>query len=199
MTPRKPPQKLRRHPHGLYALQGALRRVEEGQDWTEALGPVGVALRAWRGDLLETLGGEDTVSPQRRALVELATRTHLMVESVDRYILGMPCLVNKSRRQLFAVVRERQQLADSLTRQLAQIGLERQAKDARSYAERLMDWTPTEPAAAPTEPLGVRSQSPRPWSRRTRRVPSQTALGTRRPARVGGPRCPRSEMSRRRP
>ncbi len=131
---------------------------------------MGVALRAWRGDLLETLGGEDTVSPQRRALVELATRTHLMVESVDRYILGMPCLVNKSRRQLFAVVRERQQLADSLTRQLAQIGLERQAKDARSYAERLMDWTPTEPAAAPTEPPGGAQPEPPP-------VESQDAAG----------------------
>lgn len=139
MTVRKPPSKLQRHPHGLYALQGALARVEKGEDWTEALGPVGAALRAWRSDILEALGGEEVVSPQQRALVELATRSHLMVESVDRYILGMPCLVNKSRRQLFAVVRERQALADGLSRTLGQLGLERRARPVGTLADRVAE------------------------------------------------------------
>jgi len=132
VTGRKPPRnRHRRRPylrHGLTALQSALARVEESEDWTVQLGPVGVALRAWRTDLIEALGGEAEVSPQRRALIELATRTHLMVESVDRFILGMPSLVNKSKRQLFAVVRERQQLADGLARLLGQLGLERRPK-----------------------------------------------------------------------
>lgn len=101
--PRKPPRNRRRKRayllHGLHALKGALARAEEGQDWTEQLEPVGGALRAWRTDLIAALGGEAEVSPQRRALVELATRTHLMLESVDRFVLGMWCLVNKSKRQ----------------------------------------------------------------------------------------------------
>ena len=84
MTARKAPQELQRHPHGLYALQGALKRLEEPEHWTERLGPVGASLRAWRTDLIQALGGDGVVSPQQRALVELATRTHLMVESVDR-------------------------------------------------------------------------------------------------------------------
>jgi hypothetical protein len=143
------------HQHGTTALRGALARLEEPGDWTEALGPVGVALRAWRSDLIEALGGDGVVSPQRRALVEVATRTHLMVESVDRYILAMPCLVNKSKRQLFAVVRERQTLADSLTRQLAQLGLERQAHDVPGIDElsrRLVAEREQEPL--PEDPVG---------------------------------------------
>jgi hypothetical protein len=112
MTAPKPARKRPYLHHGLTALTRALKRVEEGHDWTQGLGQVGVALRAWRGDLIDALGGEDAVSPQQRALVELATRTHLMVESVDRFILGMPCLVNKSKRSIFGVVTQRQQLAD---------------------------------------------------------------------------------------
>jgi len=145
-TPPKPPRNRRRreyHQHGLSALQNALARVEEGEDWTEAHGPVGEALRAWRTDLIDALGGDDVVSPQERALVELATRTHLMVESVDRFILGMPSLVNKSKRSIFAVVRERQALADALARYLSLLGLERRAKPAPT----LDDWEPSEIAA----------------------------------------------------
>jgi len=59
-----------------------------------------------------------------------------MVESVDRFILAMPSLVNKSKRQLFAVVRERQQLADGLARLLGQLGLARVEKPvAWEYAD----------------------------------------------------------------
>jgi phytoene/squalene synthetase len=137
MTALKPPRKRPYHRHGLTALEGALRRVEDGQDWTEQLGPVGEALRTWRADLVAALGGEDVVSPQQRALVELATRTHLMVESVDRFVLGMPSLVNKSRRSIFAVVKERQQLADALARYMGQLGLERRAKPQPSLSEYL--------------------------------------------------------------
>lgn len=82
--PLEPPRNRRPYfRHGMTALESALKRVESvvpGQDWTEALGPVGVALRAWRSDLIEALGGDDLVSPQQRSLVELATRTHLMLE-----------------------------------------------------------------------------------------------------------------------
>jgi hypothetical protein len=150
------------------ALEGALKRVEDdGHDWTEQLGVVGVALRGWRSDLVDALGGENVVSPQQRALVELATRTHLMVESVDRYILAMPSLVNKSKRSIFAVVKERQQLADALARYLAQLGLERRAKHVPSLAAYLEQRSAAQearvdgsaagelPTAAPARPGGA--------------------------------------------
>jgi hypothetical protein len=137
-TPSKPPRNRRpraRHPSGIYTLKGVLARVAD-EDWTEALGPVGEALRSWRRELIDSLGGDTTVTPQQRSLVELATRTHLMVESVDRFILGMPSLVNKSKRSIFAVVRERQQLADALARYLSLLGLERRSREM-AFPDRL--------------------------------------------------------------
>jgi hypothetical protein len=123
---------------GVYALQAKLAKVEDGQDWTEALGPqVGEALRVWRGDLIEALGGEAVVSPQQRAIVELCARTYLMVESVDAYVLSMPSLVNKSKRSLFPVVIERRHLAEALARYLSLLGLERRTKPVPSLRELL--------------------------------------------------------------
>jgi len=45
--------------------------------------------------------------------------------------------VNNSRRQLFPVVLQRQQLADSLARYMAQLGLKRRAKKVPSLSEYL--------------------------------------------------------------
>jgi hypothetical protein len=110
---------------GIYALQTRLAMVEDGQEWTDALGPaVGQALRVWRSDLIEALGGEAAVSPQVRALVEVAVRTHLMLESVDAYILSLPTLVNVETKSIYPVVLERRRLADGLVRCLVLLGLE---------------------------------------------------------------------------
>lgn len=54
------------------------------------------------------LGGEGAVSTQQAARVDLAVRSKLLVDSVDAYVLAMPSPVNKKRRQLFAVVVQRQ-------------------------------------------------------------------------------------------
>jgi len=112
--------------HRLYALKRAV--AEAGDQWVAALGETGQALREWRDAIISDLGGPDAVSAQERAIVELATKTYLMVESIDRFLLEQPSLVNKSRRQLFPVVLQRQQLADSLARYMTQLGLKRRAK-----------------------------------------------------------------------
>src|SRR5207249_11246498 len=77
-----PPKRLYLH-HGLSALDGALKRVEEGEDWTERVGPVGAALREMRAELLDAIGGVDVASPQQHMLVDPIVRTHLMIESAD--------------------------------------------------------------------------------------------------------------------
>jgi len=74
------------------------------------------ALMRWRGSLIADLGGEQSVSAQQLAIVELATRTRLYVDSVDAWIVGQPSLVNARKRSLHPVVLQRQQLADSLAR-----------------------------------------------------------------------------------
>ena len=57
-----------------------------------------------------------------------------MLESVDRWLLQQPSLVNKSRRQLFPVVLQRQQLADALARYMTTLGLERRARPMETLA-----------------------------------------------------------------
>jgi hypothetical protein len=124
-------------PHGLSALDGALKRVEEGEDWTERLGPVGAALREMRAELLDAIGGEDVASPQQHMLVDLITRTHLLIESTDRFILTMQSPVNKQKRALFAVVEQRQRLVDSQARLLGQLGLDRRPRPTPRLADLL--------------------------------------------------------------
>lgn len=138
MTPTKPPQNRRVYQrHGLRSLQTALKTVGDREGWLEGLGEVGATLQAWQADLVADLGGEAAVSAQERAVVELAVKTHLLLESVDRWLLEQPSLVNKSRRQLFPVVLQRQQLADALARYMTQLGLRRRAKPVPSLQEYL--------------------------------------------------------------
>ena len=83
------------------------------------------ALLAWRTELLADLGGETAVSAQQLTLVEVAVRTRLYVDSLDAWILEHGSLVNARRRAVHPVVRERQQLVDSLARLLGLLGLHR--------------------------------------------------------------------------
>ncbi len=87
------------------------------------------ALLGWRDDLIGALGGEDAVSPQQRALVDLAARTRLYVDAIDSWIVEQPSLVLARKRSILPVVRERQALADSLARLLGQLGLERRVRE----------------------------------------------------------------------
>lgn len=123
--------------HGQVALNKALKTVSNGDGWIDDLGEVGEALKTWKAALVNDLGGEGEVSAMPRAVIELATKTHLMLESVDRFLLEQPSLVNKSRRQLFAVVTQRQALADSLSRYMGQLGLAKRAKQPVSLADYL--------------------------------------------------------------
>jgi hypothetical protein len=88
---------------------------------------LGYALRAWRKELIADLGGEDNVSVQQRTIVELASTTKLMISSVDAWIMSQPSLLTRERT-LIPVIVQRQQLANSLTSMMAQLGLQRRHK-----------------------------------------------------------------------
>jgi hypothetical protein len=88
---------------------------------------LGRALHEWRASLLADLGGADVVSTQQVALVELAVRTKLLVDSVDAYVLAMPSPVNRQKRCLHPVVKERQSPVAQLQSLLRDLGLERKA------------------------------------------------------------------------
>lgn len=82
----------------------------------------GKALHRWRRALIEHLGGQRAVSPQQLAMVDLAATTKLLVDSVDAWLLSQPSLIDRRRRSLLPIVRERQQLATALAKYMTALG-----------------------------------------------------------------------------
>ncbi len=109
--------------HGLTRLKAAVRglggRVVDGRT------TLGKALAEWKYELIQDLGGPDAVSTQEQAIIELAVKTKLLLDSIDAWLLTQPSLVNARRRTLLPVVVQRQQLADALARYLSILGLKR--------------------------------------------------------------------------
>ncbi len=137
MTLPKAAQKRPYLQHGHHALTQALKTVGNHDGWVERLGEVGEALQAWKAALIEDLGGDSAVSAMERSVIELATKTHLLLASVDRFLLEQKSLINKSKRQLFPIVLQRQHLADALARYMGQLGLARRARPTQTLQDYL--------------------------------------------------------------
>jgi integrase-like protein len=146
--------------HGLTSLKQAVKGL--GGRVIDRRTTLGKSLAKWRADLVSDLGGKDAISTQQSAVVELAVRTKLLLDSIDAWLLTQPSLVNVGRRALLPAVRERQQLADTLAKYMTTLGLERRARRVPSLAEyiatgeeevaQIRDTTqPTTPRPAATE------------------------------------------------
>jgi hypothetical protein len=88
--------------------------------------------------LVADLGGPQAISKQQEVIISLAVRTHLLVHSIDNYLLSLGGLVNRRKRSLWPIVKERTALADSLARYVAMLGLQKKQKpvmDLCSYLE----------------------------------------------------------------
>lgn len=141
--------------HGHVALSRALRTIGNQDGWMDSLGDIGEALRAWKAAIIDDLGGEAEVSAMELSVIELACKTHLLLASIDRFLLGQASLINKSKRQLFPIVTQRQVLADALARYMGQLGLKKKTKPVLSLADYLhtkepkptddKDTTPSQP------------------------------------------------------
>jgi hypothetical protein len=104
---------------------------------------IGKALERWRQELIEDLGGRENISAQRLAIIDLAVKNKLILDSIDRWIFSQASLIDKRKRALIPVVLQRQQLANGLAQYLTQLGLERRHK-VKSLNEILSnDDTPT--------------------------------------------------------
>ena len=114
--------------HGTHALQTAVKAFGS-EGWLDALGPDGELLRAWRDDLVADLGGEAAITTQERTIVDMAVRTLLILEHIDRYMLSKQVIVNKGKHTLFPVAVLRLKYSDSLARYMSQLGLERRMPD----------------------------------------------------------------------
>lgn len=131
------PKKATRHyaKHGLTTLKQAVKGL--GGRVIDRRTTLGKALAKWRGDLIQDLGGKEAISTQQEALVDLAVKSKLILDSIDAWLLTQRSLINARKRSLLPAVRERQQLADGLARYLGQLGLERRTKEVPSLTEYL--------------------------------------------------------------
>jgi hypothetical protein len=109
--------------HGLTTLKHAVKAL--GSRTIDMRTSLGKALMQWREDLMADLGGAEVVTTQQAAVIDLAVKTKLMLDSIDAWTLQQPSLINKRARAVLPVVRERQQIADALARYMQTLGLER--------------------------------------------------------------------------
>jgi hypothetical protein len=109
--------------HGLGSLKKAWSQL--GNRALDGRSPAAVAIRKWRAELIADLAGDDAVSTQQLAIVDLAGKQKLLLDSIDTWLLSQPSLINKRKRMLLPVVQQRQALADGLAKYLAMLGLQR--------------------------------------------------------------------------
>ena len=81
-----PAEKRRRKPRGyskrgLVTLKQAVKGL--GSRVIDRRTTLGKSLAKWRTDLIEDLGGPDEISTQRSALIDLAVKSKLLLDSID--------------------------------------------------------------------------------------------------------------------
>lgn len=124
--------------HGLYSLKRRLK--VQGLAGIDRRSRAARALAAWRAELEDDLGGPEAITAQQRAVLDAVSVTKLMLDSMDRWLLEQDDgLVNRKRRSLYPVVLQRQQLADSLARHMAMLGLERRKAEAKDLSDYLAE------------------------------------------------------------
>jgi hypothetical protein len=112
--------------HGLNTLKTAVVKLSGRA--IDGRYRIGRQLQKWRRELVDDLGGLENVSTQQEALIDLAVKSKLLLDSIDAWLLTQETLISKRKKALFPVVLQRQTLADGLARYLTQLGLERRHK-----------------------------------------------------------------------
>ena len=117
---------------GLHIVSRALphltERVADASIPDEALSPVERVARDWRRDVLADLGGGEAVSAARRAVLDAAVGSLIVLHSLDAYLFGLAAaqgLASRKYRRAFPIVADRIRVADSLARPLQALGLDR--------------------------------------------------------------------------
>jgi len=112
--------------HGLGAVKSQVRL--RGLTAIDLRTAAAQDLAQFKQDLLTDLGGEENVSTQEKQLVDLACRARLFLNHIDAWLMEQDSLVNKKRRTVLPVLKERQQIAQHLAALLSTLGLKRRQK-----------------------------------------------------------------------
>src|ERR671911_504887 len=81
--------------HGFQPLKAAVNKL--GSRAIDKRTTLGKSLARWRADLVADLGGEDNVSVQQSALIDLTVKSKLLLDSIDCWLLTQPTLINKRK------------------------------------------------------------------------------------------------------
>ena len=82
-----------RRTHGLRSLQKAWSQL--GNRVIDGRSPAAVALRPWRANVIDDLGGKEAISTQQEALIDLACKSKLLLDSVDTWLMAQPSLASE--------------------------------------------------------------------------------------------------------
>ena len=81
--------------HGLHRLRETYDKL--GSRAIDPSSEVGKVLAEWKAGLVQDLGGEENLSTQQLALVDVCVRDRLLLESIDAWLFGQPKLINRAR------------------------------------------------------------------------------------------------------
>jgi len=119
--------------HGLKVYRRALAKL--GTTKLDQRTTVAIGVKRFMAGVVRDLGGDP--SAQQLAVLEVAARTKIMLDAVDDWLLRQPSLLVVKKRSLIPALAQRQQLADSFTRHMQAIGLERKARPVQDIRQQL--------------------------------------------------------------
>jgi len=119
--------------HGHYQRKAALSRI--GFDGIDRRTSAGREYSERREQIVADAGG--TLSQIKADLVERYMRLCVLIDSLDTWLFQQPSLINKRKRALFPIVKERTHLEDAALRLAQSIGLDRKEKPVPTLAEYL--------------------------------------------------------------
>jgi hypothetical protein len=87
--------------------------------------------------LIEDLGGPETISTQQAALVDVAVRSKLLLDSIDTWLLDRRSIVDLKTRDVVPAARSRNAFANTLRNVLMDLGLGRRKRELPALADYL--------------------------------------------------------------
>src|SRR5262249_32295349 len=109
-------------------LPGILSRAADTNIAADKLLPIERAVREWQQDMIRHLGGPKHITTPQRTLLTAACGTWAALSTIDALMLDLAVqngLVDLEKKTVYPLVAQRQRVAESLARQLKDLGLAR--------------------------------------------------------------------------